>query len=138
MLNVHEKIKVKNYVKEKVKIENGIQKENSVEDIVKIRKNLNVENSKIDIQKIMRTEENWLENWRRKKIEQSSEKIKLTKSGKLKKERVQRKLVTSGKKKIRLEGTNLQDIRIAFKKINDRKKKLPQNLTDTSDSENEN
>ena len=113
-------------------------KENLHEDIVKIRENLNVENSKVDIKKIMKKEENWLENYRRQKIEQSTEKIRLARSGKLKKENSKRKLVKSGKKKIKIEGTNMQDIRIAFKKINDRKKKIPQTLTDTSDSDIEN
>ena len=133
-----EKIKLKNEAGENVNIEKKIEKEIRVEDIVKIRENLNVENSKVDIKKIMKKEENWLENYRRQKIEQSTEKIRLARSGKLKKENSKRKLVKSGKKKIKIEGTNMQDIRIAFKKINDRKKKIPQTLTDTSDSDNEN
>ena len=65
-------------------------------------------------------------------------KIRLARSGKLKEENWKRKLVKSGKKKIKIEGTNMQDIRIVFKKINDRRKKIPQTLTDTSDSDNEN
>ena len=85
-------------------------------EFVKIRNNLNKENSKIDMEKIRNR--NWLEDWRMKRIENQNDKT-ITPGKKM-----TRKLVKSNKKKIRGKSENSPDIRIAFKKIIDKKKKL--------------
>ena len=86
--------------------------ENEME-FVKIGKRLNKENSKIDMEKIKNR--NWLENWRLKKIENQKEKTSTPEK------KITRKLVRSNKKKIGGKLENSPDIRIAFKKINDKK-----------------
>ena len=93
--------------------------ENNGEDLVKIIRNLNKENSKVDMEKIKKKERNWLENLRQKKLESPREKIKDEMSKK------KRKLVSSSNKKINPNPKKIDspDIRIAFKKITDKKKK---------------
>ena len=52
--------------------------------------------------------------------------------------KLDRKLVSSGKKKIKPELKNLKDIRIAFKKITPRKQKLDLNRSNNPEDESEN
>ena len=82
------------------------------------------------MEKIRNSERNWLENLRRRKLESSSVKIKTINC------KQERKLVSSSKKEITPKKVDSPDIRIAFKKINDKKKKkidLEPNDSDESD-----